>query len=247
MQMSAVRALRNLEEPAIAARLLEAERFRGYSPPLREAVLAAMLSEPQLQSALLSAIESGAIPVGMVDSLRRKQLTAHRDPAIRARAVKVFAASAVGNRAGVYEEYKSVVALDGNPQNGQKVFAKACANCHRLDREGTPVGPDLFGIRNQPKEAILLHILIPEYEITPGFGAYMIETTDGRILAGLLVGETATQVTLRAALGREETVLRSDIQSLMLSQLSLMPQELEKTMSRQDMADLLAYLKGEAP
>ena len=111
----------------------------------------------------------------------------------------MFAASAVGNRAGVYDDYKSVVELTGNPQNGQKVFAKACANCHRLDREGTPVGPDLFGIRNQPKEAILLHILIPEYEITPGFGAYMIETTDGRILAGLLVGETATQVTLCGA------------------------------------------------
>ena len=84
------------------------------------------------------------------------------------------------------------------------MFLKSCANCHRLDREGTPVGPDLFGIRNQPKEAILLHILIPEYEITPGFGAYLVETTDGRILAGLLVGETPTQVTLRAALGAKK-------------------------------------------
>ena len=81
----------------------------------------------------------------------------------------MFAASAVGNRAGVYEDYKSVVELTGHAENGQKVFLKACANCHRLDREGTPVGPDLFGIRNQPKEAILLHILIPEFEITPGF------------------------------------------------------------------------------
>ncbi len=246
VQSSAVRALRNLDEPVLAARLLEKDRFRAYSPPLREAVLAAMLSEPRLQSALLTAIESGAIPVGMVDSLRRQQLTTHRDAAIRDRAAKVFAASAVGNRAGIYEDYKSVVELTGHAENGQKVFMKVCANCHRLDREGTPVGPDLFGIRNQPKEAILLHILIPEFEITPGFGAYLVETTDGRVLAGLLVGETATQVTLRAALGREETILRSDIESLNLSQLSLMPQELEKTMSRQEMADLLAYLKGEA-
>jgi putative membrane-bound dehydrogenase-like protein len=247
VQSSAVRALKNLDDPAPAGRLLDAERFRRYAPALREAVLAAMLSEPRLQSALLSAIESGAVPVGMVDSLRRRQLTGHRDPALRERATKIFAASAVGNRAGVYEDYKSVVALTGEPQNGKKVFLKSCANCHRLDREGTPVGPDLFGIRTQPKEAILLHILIPEHEITPGFGAYLIETTDGRILAGLLVGETATQVTLRAALGREETVLRSDIESLTLSKLSLMPQELEKAMSRQEMADLLAYLKGESP
>jgi len=247
VQSSAVRALKNLDDPAPAGRLLDAERFRRYAPALREAVLAAMLSEPRLQSALLSSLESGAVPVGMVDSLRRRQLIGHRDPALRERATKIFAASAVGNRASVYEDYKSVVALTGEPQNGKKVFLKSCANCHRLDREGTPVGPDLFGIRTQPKEAILLHILIPEHEITPGFGAYLVETTDGRILAGLLVGETATQVTLRAALGREETVLRSDIESLTLSKLSLMPQELEKAMSRQEMADLLAYLKGESP
>jgi putative heme-binding domain-containing protein len=246
VQSSAVRALKNLDDPAFAGRLLDADRFRGYAPALREAVLAAMLSEPRLQAALLTAVESGAIPVGMIDSLRRKQLTAHRDPALRERAKKVFAASAVGNRASVYEDYKSVVALTGHADNGRKVFLKTCANCHRLDREGTPVGPDLFGIRTQPKEAILLHILIPEHEITPGFGAYLVETTDGRILAGLLVGETANQITLRAALGREETVLRSDIESLSLSKLSLMPQEMEKAMSRQEMADLLAYLKGEA-
>ena len=247
VQQAAVRALRNLDDPSFAAHLLDADRFRGYSPPLREAVLAAMLAEPRLQAQLLTALESGSIPVGMVDSLRRRQLTEHRDPAIRDRAAKVFAASAVGNRAAVYEDYKSVLELTGHADKGRQVFLKSCSTCHRLDREGTPVGPDLFGIRTQPKEAILLHILIPEYEITPGFGAYMIETSDGRIEAGLLVGETANQVTLRAALGREETILRSDIESLALSKLSLMPQELEKTMSRQDLADLLSYLKGEAP
>ena len=64
----------------------------------------------------------------------------------------------------------------------QAVFKKTCAPCHRLDREGTPVGPDLFGIRNQPKEAILLHILVPEHEITPGFTAYIVTTKEGRPL-----------------------------------------------------------------
>ena len=111
--------------------------------------------------------------MGVIDSLRRKQLTGQKDPAIRDRAAKIFAASAVGNRGAVYEDYKSVAGMPGKAANGHQIFLKVCANCHRLDREGTPVGPDLFGIRNQPKEAILLHILIPEYEITPGYGAYL--------------------------------------------------------------------------
>ena len=108
-----------------------------------------------------------------------------------------------------------------------------------------PSGPDLFGIRNQPKEAILLHILIPEYEITQGFAAYVVETKDGRTLTGLIASETPTSVTLRQALGKEETVLRSDIEQLVSSKLSLMPQELEKAMTRQELADLISYLKGE--
>jgi mono/diheme cytochrome c family protein len=52
-------------------------------------------------------------------------------------------------------------------------------------------------------------------------------------------------VTLRQALGKEETILRSDIDRIAASQLSLMPQELEKQLTRQDFADLLAYLKGQ--
>ncbi len=202
---AAVRSLGLLDDPAPATRLVEAARFTSYSPPLREAVLSALMSTSALQSALLSAVESGAVPLGMIDSLRRKQLGGQKDPAIRDRAAKIFAASAVGNRGVVYEDYKSVAGMPGKAANGHQLFLKVCANCHRLDREGTPVGPDLFGMRNQPKEAILLHILIPEYEITPGFGAYLVETSDGRVLAGLLVGETPTQITLRGALGPKKS------------------------------------------
>ncbi len=245
VQLGAVQALRNLREPALAGKLLEADRFSGYTPPVREEVLSSMLSQSPYLPELLAALESEAVPVGMVDSLRRSQLTGHGDAAIRDRAAKVFATSAVGNRSKVYEEYKSVLQLTPDANRGHGVFVKQCSNCHRLDREGVPVGPDLFGIRTQSKETILLHLLIPEYEITPGFATYALETTDGRVLAGLLAAETPRQVTLRQALGKEEIVLRSDIASFVLSKLSLMPQELEKTMTRQEMADLLAFLKGE--
>ena len=146
----------------------------------------------------------------------------------------------------VYEDYKSIVSLKSEARNGREVFKKTCASCHRLDREGIPVGPDLFGIRNQPKEVILLHIVIPEYEIAPGFVNYVVETKDGRTLSGIIAAETDAKITLRHALGEEEIVPRTNILSLISTGLSLMPQELEKTMSRQDMADLLAYLKGEA-
>jgi putative heme-binding domain-containing protein len=245
VQSGAVRALGAMTDPGIAATLLAEDRFPAYTPLLRDEVLSAMLSSGQYLPGLLAALEAEVVPLSAIDSLRRKRLTEHRDPAIRERAARLFAAGQSGDRVKVYDEYKSVLALSPDPENGRQAFKKACASCHRLDREGSPVGPDLFGIRNQPKEAILLHILIPEAEITPGFAAYALETKSGRVLTGLIASETPTSVTIRQQLGKEETVLRSDIEQLVSSKLSLMPQALEKSLTRQELADLVAYLKGE--
>ncbi len=247
IQSAAVRALYLLESTAVTTHLLSAERFATYTPTVREEVLAGAFANKNYLPGLLAALEQGDIPPGAIAPLRRKQLTAHDDPAIRERATKVFGVSTAAHRGAVYDDYKSVLALAPHAENGQAVFRKHCANCHRLDREGFAVGPDLFGVRNQPKEALLLHILIPEHEITQGFAAYLVETKDGRTLTGLLASETPVSVTLRQPLGKEETILRSDIEQLVSSPLSLMPQEFEKAMSRQELADLVSYLKGERP
>ncbi|MBS0266692.1 MAG: c-type cytochrome, partial [Planctomycetes bacterium] len=245
VQSGAIRALGGMTDPSIAATLLEESQFAGYTPALREDVVSALLSMSQHLPGVLAALESGAVPPAAIDPLRRKRLTEHPDGALRERATRLYASTQSGDRAQVYAEYKKVLSLVPNSDNGRAVFKKNCSVCHRLDREGTPVGPDLFGIRNQPKEAILLHILIPEAEITPGFGAYILETKAGRVVTGIIASETATSVTLRQQLGKEETVLRSEIESLVSSKLSLMPQLLEKTMTPQELADLIAYLKGE--
>ena len=145
-----------------------------------------------------------------------------------------------------FTEAKACLTLQPLPTNGRDVFKRLCAGCHRLDREGVAVGPDLFDIRNQPKDSILLHIVIPEQEVAPNFANYTCETRDGRTLSGLIAAESTSSVTLRQAQGLEETISRSEIVSLVASQLSLMPQELEKGLSAQEMADLLGYLKGGA-
>ena len=59
--------------------------------------------------------------------------------------------------------------------------------------------PDLSGIRNQPADAILLHVLVPRYEIAPGYQAYKVETRDGRTLFGRLESEAPNSLTLRDA------------------------------------------------
>lgn len=87
--------------------------------------------------------------------------------------------------------------------------------------------------------------MIPEQEIAPNVVSYDCELTDGESVSGLLVAESDAGVTLRMAQGLEEVLPRSRVARLTASRLSLMPQELEKGMTPQEMADPLAYPKGE--
>ncbi|WP_406700518.1 PVC-type heme-binding CxxCH protein [Singulisphaera sp. Ch08] len=244
IQVAAVRALGVQRDDRVAEALLEPGRFASFSPAVRDEVLSALISQSQHIPGLLNALESGRVSSGVIDALRRRQLTQSRDPKIRERANAIFGAVA-GDRAKVYDEFKDVVSLTSDPVKGQVVFRRECASCHRLDREGSTVGPDLFGIRNQEKPAILLHILVPDHEITQGFAAYTVATKDGRVLTGLIASETPTSLTLRQPLGKEDTILRTEVEELAASKQSLMPQGLEKNISKQEFADLLAYLKGE--
>jgi putative membrane-bound dehydrogenase-like protein len=245
LRSAAVRALGAQRDERVAQALLAPETFASYTPALRDEVLSAMISQTHHLAGLLSALEDGRVPPAAIDALRRRQLTQSRDDAVRRRAEALFGAVS-GDRAKVYEDYKEVIARKAEPANGRAVFRRECASCHRLDREGFAVGPDLLGIRNQPKEAILLHVLVPDQEITQGFASYTVATRDGRVLTGLVASETPTSVTLRQPQGKEDTILRDDIDELSASKQSLMPQGLEKNISRQEFADLLSYLKGEA-
>jgi putative heme-binding domain-containing protein len=245
-RLAAVQALSELSDASVTQTLLSAEHFTTYSPSLREAVLSALLSQKSHLPGVLAAVAAGDVPAAAIDSLRRRQLTEHGDAAIREQARQLFSPPNSGERAEVFQQLREVLQLTPHAENGRAIFRKACANCHRLDREGVQVGPDLFGIRNQPKETLLLHIILPEYEIAPQYVAYSVQTSDGRVLNGLLAAENANSITLRQALGKEETVLRGDIDHMQASTLSLMPQELEKQMTKQELCDLLAYLKGEA-
>jgi putative heme-binding domain-containing protein len=244
LQAAVIRALASLPGDATSRELLSPDRWQKLSPATRTTVLSALLAQPRHVAVLLETLEQERLPLAAVPTAQRNQLVKHKDDAIRQRAEKLFKAAG-GDRMKVFEEFKPVLALKANPGNGRTLFKTHCAACHRLDRDGMAVGPDLLGIRNQPKEAILLHVLVPNYEIMPGFAGYQVETADGRELSGLILSETAASITLRQAQGLEETISRTNIKSLTASQLSLMPDGVEQSMTRQELADLIAYLKGE--
>jgi putative membrane-bound dehydrogenase-like protein len=239
-------AIRGLADGGCAADLLAPEFFPKASPSAQEAVLSACFSRREMLPAVVDSLRRGIIAPGSLTPARRKMLQEHPDKDLRQQVAELVGGGGAADRMKVYEIVKAqVMPLAGRAGKGKEVFLARCAICHRLEREGFAVGPDLFDIRNQPREAILLHIIVPDREILPAFATCVAESKSGRVLAGILAGETQTAITLRMAAGVQETILRSDLKSLATSPQSLMPTELERTMTRQDLADLLAHLRGE--
>ena len=87
-------------------------------------------------------------------------------------------------------------------------------------------------------------MLVPDYEVSPGYQAYVIETRGRQTLVGRLESEAPNSLTLRDGAGQQHVILRSDVISVSASTRSLMPPELERAMTGQDMRDLIAYLKA---
>ena len=246
VQAAAVRAIVQLRDRGAASRLVDAGRWQSFTAQVREAVLSALVADDQQVAVLLDAVERGAVPPTALGPSRRSRLMTHRDAAIQKRARALFAVVESGDRMQVYERVRAaVIGRPGNAVSGRQVFAAHCAQCHAVDGAGGQVGPDLSGIRNQPADAILLHVVVPDYEISAGYQAYVIETRDRQTLVGRLESEAPNSLTLRDGASQQHVILRSDVVSVAASTRSLMPPELERAMSEQDMADLIGYLKAD--
>ena len=241
VRLAAVAALGQFEEAAVAGALLAKRRWAGYVPALREAVLGLLLGRPAHHPALMAALESGVVPVHALSPARRAAL--ERSKAVGARAKRQFAQQAGGDRMKTYESLKPVLEIAADAAAGVAVYRRACALCHSHGGDGHAVGPDLTGLRNQPAETLLLHIVVPNHEVVGGNTLYEVETNDGQTFAGLLAADTPGQLTLKLPLGLDKTIARADVKTIRASLLSLMPNELEKTMTRQELADLIAFLK----
>jgi putative membrane-bound dehydrogenase-like protein len=245
VQVAVVRALERRGDVASGAVLTDAKNWPRYSPQVRAAVISALTSKVPLLGVMFDALERGALAPTEIPAAKRGQLMKHANAAIRTRAEAAFRRIEGGDRMQVYRAYRDVLTLPAKVVQGREVFLKICATCHTRGGVGGKVGPDLTGIRNQPADALLLHTLVPNYEVAPAYQAMSVETRDGRSLAGWIAAETESALTLRTASGTEEVILRSAITSLTAAGASLMPDGLEQAMTREELAGLVAFLKSE--
>jgi putative membrane-bound dehydrogenase-like protein len=238
VQVAAVRALSNAPADQLLA------NWVSSTGPVRKAVLAALFARPDQVPLLLERLEKGEIRTVELEPHHRDQLLKNPKPELRARAKALLEAKASTELDElVTQTAAKVFALTGDRVRGEKVYMTNCATCHRLHGQGFKVGADLASVAGRDRMSLLTDILNPNRAIDPQFQVYVVKTPKGELISGIIASETPTSITFRRANAEETTVLRRDLgEGLKAWPASLMPEGIEKNVTPQDFADLLAFL-----
>lgn len=135
--------------------------------------------------------------------------------------------------------------MRGDGEKGKQVYNTigTCAKCHRVLGEGKEVGPDLSEIGSKlTREEIYVNILNPSAAVSHNYETYALLTVDGKLITGILVNQTDEAVTIKTSEAVLITVASDDIEELKKQSISLMPADLHKSMTVQNLLDLVDYL-----
>lgn len=238
--LAAIRTLTSLPGDAFATYLVD--QWTSLTPELKDAAVRVLMSRPGATAMLLDGIAAGTIQAADVSWPRKVSLMQHDDPALRKKARDLFTHD---DTETVIAKYKSALPASRDIAAGRQVFQKNCAICHQVrGQDGVKIGPDLGTVHNWSEEAILAAILAPNLSISSGYDTWSATLQNGETVEGIIASETGSAITLRNAAGADRTISREDIRSLKALNVSLMPQGLEAQITPEEMANLLAFLKG---
>jgi putative heme-binding domain-containing protein len=238
-----IAAVSRSSSPEVAGVLVKA--LPALTPSSRADAIRALLGREDWVASYLGAIERGDVRLDELSLDQKQALAGYPNRAIASRAKKLLARGGGlpdADRQKVIGAVAPIALKRGDASKGKSVFAQQCAKCHRHGGEGGMVGPDLTGMAAHPKGELLINILDPSRSVEGNFVSYTVATTDGRMFNGLLASETRTSVELIDTEGKAQKLQRDDIEELVASKKSLMPEGFEKQISPESIADLLEFL-----
>ncbi len=135
----------------------------------------------------------------------------------------------------------------GNVASGRLLFhtTATCGKCHVVEGIGKEVGPDLSEIGSKlSRDAMYESILYPSAGISHGYESYSLLTTQGLQEVGILVNETQAGMTLKTSEGFLKTIPTDEIEFKQKQEVSLMPADLQKLMTEQELVDVVEFMQS---
>jgi putative membrane-bound dehydrogenase-like protein len=246
IQKEAIDGLAAVPSDGTPAALVAA--YEGLPAECRQAVIATLTSRPAWTLSLLDAIAAGSVPRGDLSAFTVGRLAQSADPRVLARLNEVWGTirATPADRKADFETWRTALKpaamKDADLSQGRATFAKTCGACHQLHEQGGRIGPDLTGSNRSDLEYLLANLLDPSAVVGRDYQTTIVVTDDGRSIAGIVVKETPTSVTLQTPT-EQVTVPLDDIESRVLSPQSLMPENQLAQLAPAAARDLVAYLR----
>ena len=246
LQRVAMRSLTQYDDASIPKSLVSAfgSRISGEHG-LRATACRTLASRPAWAKVLLSELNAWRLRRDQIPADVVQQLRAYEDTDIAALVEQAFGKSidSASEKIAELTRLREILTTkSGDQQKGKTHFSKRCGNCHQLFGEGKKVGPPLDGYERGNLTFWLNAIVEPSLEIREGFQSYLVLTKDGRVLNGMIAAQDPKTVTLRNADNQLSVISRDEIETLKAIRTSLMPTDVLKDMTPQELRDLFAYL-----
>jgi putative heme-binding domain-containing protein len=241
--------LSRLDHADVAGVILTA--YAELSPSLKPRAVELLTQRPAWAKALLAAVADKRLPATALNVTQLRKLQQSKDPEIAGRVKTIWGTIREGRnpqRELVVDQIRrSLRRMPGDPVAGLTVFNKLCAQCHKIHGQGQDVGPDITSNGRNDFDQLVSNVFDPSLVIGPGYQATTLATTDGRVLTGLLAEDGKARIVLKIQGGKIETIPRDQVEQVKTAEVSLMPEDMEKQLAPQEIADLFAFLCLDKP
>ncbi len=226
-------------------------KYRGLEADLQPQVIELLTQRSTWSKALLAAIARQDIPATALNVNQIRRLQSSKDAELVRQVAATWGTVRTQRnpaRDNVVAEMRTFLRkTPGDARTGQAVFQKLCGQCHKIHGQGQDVGPDITVNGRSSFEQLVSNVFDPSLVIGASYQPRTVLTSDGRVLTGLLVEDNSQRVVLKMQGGKLETIARGDIEQIETSQLSLMPEGVEKQLQPQELVDLFAFLALDKP
>jgi putative heme-binding domain-containing protein len=142
--------------------------------------------------------------------------------------------------------YIGVESLHGKAEGGEAVFKRVCAACHKIGDVGFSFGPDLSDAgKRLTRREIHEAILEPSKKVDPKYVATTVITVDGQTEIGLVVEKNDQSITMVGADGKSKVIPRDEIDELIETKQSSMPENLASTLAPSEFLDIIEFLSAQ--
>jgi putative heme-binding domain-containing protein len=242
-------ALGRLDHPQVAAAVLTA--YPRLAPAVQPKAIELLTQRASWAKQLVAAIGEGRLAATVLNANQAQKLLALNDKELAAAVTKHWGTIRTTRDAAreslVAEMRKLIRGTSGDAQRGMEVFNRVCGQCHKIYGQGQEVGPDITANGRASFDQLLSNVFDPSLVIGASYQARTVRTADGRVITGLLVEESLQRVVLKVQGGKLETIAREAVEAMKVSELSLMPEGIEKQLKPQEIADLFAYITLDKP